>query len=127
MPTIAEEYSDMDRDFVPRLRIEQVPSREGLALVVTGDLDAANSHILREALVDAIDNRGGLIVVDMTSVNYIDSIGLGTLVSGLKRGTEAGAHLRFVITNPQIQKVLNITGLVRLLEIYDTREKAFQV
>lgn len=116
----------MDRDFVPRLQVEQEATKQGLALAVTGDLDAANAHILREALVDAIDNRGGLIVLDMTRVNYVDSIGLGTMVSGLKRGTEAGARLRFVITNPQIQKVLNITGLVRLLEIFDTREKALQ-
>jgi anti-anti-sigma factor len=116
----------MDRDITPRLRVEREPERSGLALAVTGDLDAANSQILRDALVDAIDNQGGLIVIDLTHVNYIDSVGLGTLVSGLKRGTEHGARLRFVVTNPQIQKVLNITGLVRLLEIHDTREKAFQ-
>jgi anti-anti-sigma factor len=117
----------MDREFVPRLGVERQPEASGLALQVSGDLDAANSQILREALVDAIDSSpGGLIVVDMTRVNYIDSVGLGTLVSGLKRGNEHGVRLRFVVTNPQIQKVLNITGLVRLLELYETREAAFQ-
>jgi anti-sigma B factor antagonist len=116
----------MDRDIVPRLRVERQPERSGVALAVTGDLDAANAQVLRDALVDAIDNQGGLIVVDMSQVNYIDSIGLGTMVAGLKRGSEADARLRFVITNPQILKVLQITGLVRLLEIHETREAAFQ-
>lgn len=116
----------MDREFVPRLTVERETAQSGVALAVTGDLDAANAQILREALVDAIDNQGGLIVLDMTHVNYIDSIGLGTMVSGLKRGTEAGVRLRFVITNPQILKVLQITGLVRLLDIHDTRDAAFQ-
>lgn len=115
----------MDRDFVPRLSVERQVEPSGVALQVTGDLDAANSQILREALVAAIDEAvDGLVVVDLTHVNYIDSVGLGTLVSGLKRGNEHGVRLRFVVTNPQIQKVLNITGLVRLLEVYETRESA---
>ena len=117
----------MNTEFVPRLAVQRRPSGAPpgvLVLEVTGDLDAANSQILRDALVGGIDREGGVIVVDMTEVNYIDSVGLGTLVAGLKRANEHGARLRFVVTNPQIQKVLNITGLVRVLDVYETPDSA---
>jgi anti-sigma B factor antagonist len=117
----------MNTEFTPRLTVHRRPSGAPtgvLLLEVTGDLDAANSQILRDALVPAIDQEGGVIVIDMTEVNYIDSVGLGTLVAGLKRANEHGAQLRFVVTNPQIQKVLNITGLVRVLDVYETSDSA---
>lgn len=117
----------MNTEFVPRLAVHRRPSGAPagiLILDVSGDLDAANSQVLRDTLVPAIDQERGVIVLDMTEVNYIDSVGLGTLVAGLKRANEHGAQLRFVVTNPQIQKVLNITGLVRVLDVYETRESA---
>jgi anti-anti-sigma factor len=118
----------MDKEFAPRLSVQRHGAgteHPATSLVqVMGDLDAANAQILRDALVAAIDGSDQAIVVDMVEVNYIDSVGLGTLVSGLKRANERGVKLRFVVTNPQITKVLNITGLVRLLDLYETREGA---
>src|SRR5947209_4967637 len=91
----------------PGLRLD--PRQEGAVAVVAvaGDVDAANAHMLREAVVSAIDGGPAVVVVDLSEVGYIDSVGLGTLVIALKRASERGARMRLVVTSPQIEKILN--------------------
>jgi anti-sigma B factor antagonist len=108
----------------PLLEVRREPRAGLLRLDVSGELDASTAPILRDALVNAIDGQGGVIVVDLSKVGFIDSEGLGTLVGGLKRAIEHGTQLRFVVTHPQVRKVLDITGLGRVLDIYDTVETA---
>jgi anti-sigma B factor antagonist len=105
----------------------QVVTRDGATVLdLAGDVDARNAVALREALVTAIETTGGVIVLDLGDVAYLDSVGLGTLVGALKRANERGAALRFVVTGAQILKVLNITGLSRVFEIYDGVEDAIR-
>jgi anti-sigma B factor antagonist len=106
------------------LRVE--PRQQGSAAVlsVAGDVDAANAHVLREAVLGAIDDGPPIVVVDLTEVGYIDSVGLGTLVISLKRAAEQRTKLRLVVTSPQIEKILKITGLQSVFEIYGDPESA---
>jgi anti-sigma B factor antagonist len=105
------------------------PRREGPAVVlsVAGDVDAANAHILREAMLGAIDEGPPLVVVDLTQVGYIDSVGLGTLVVSLKRASEQQSRLRLVVTSPQIEKIFKITGLLTAFEIYHDLSSAIRL
>lgn len=100
------------------LRVE--PRREGPAAIlsVRGDVDAASAHVLREAVLGAIDDGPDVVVVDLTQVGYIDSVGLGTLVVSLKRANEQQSRLRLVVTSPQIEKIFKITGLLSSFEIF---------
>jgi anti-sigma B factor antagonist len=110
----------------PGLRVEPRQQGDVSVLGVAGDVDAANAQVLREAVVTAIDSGPSVLVVDLTEVGYIDSVGLGTLVVGLKRASERGATMRLVVTSPQIQKVLNITGLLSVFEIYNNAPAAIK-
>src|SRR4051794_25740305 len=83
-----------------------------VVLGVEGDVDAASAPLLSESLMEAIDGGAPVVVADLTRVGYIDSVGLGTLVIGLKRAAERSVSLRLVVTNPQIEKILKITGLL---------------
>jgi anti-sigma B factor antagonist len=108
------------------LDLQQV-SREGATILdLAGDIDARCAPLLRQSLVEVIESVGGVIVVDLSDVSYLDSVGLGTLVGALKRANERGAALRFVVTGSQILKVLNITGLIRVFETYATAEEAIR-
>jgi len=104
-----------------------VESREQEAVVVlgaVGDIDAASAPVLGEGLITAIDGGRPVVVVDLTQVGYIDSVGLGTLVIGLKRAAERGVALRLVVTNPQIEKILRITGLLSVFQVYNDQQSA---
>ena len=101
--------------------------RDGATLItISGDVDGRAAPIVRDSLVDAIENTGGLIILDLTDVLYTDSMGLGMLVGALKRANEYEVRLRFVITTPQVLKVLNITGLNRIFDLYATVEEALR-
>ena len=82
---------------------------------VRGTLDAATVDALREALLDTIQReRPSSIIVDLTFVTFMDSMGIGTLVSGYNAAHEIGAA--FVLRNPSefVHRQLRVTGLTEL-------------
>jgi anti-sigma B factor antagonist len=108
----------------PGLRVEPRWHESAAILTVAGHVDAANAHVLRAAVLEAIEDVPTVVVVDLTDVGYIDSVGLGTLVVSLKRALEQRTRLRLVVTSPQIEKVLKITGLLGIFEIYRDPQSA---
>ena len=52
-----------------------------------------------------------LVIVDLTDVSFIDSTGLGVLVGAVRDVRADGGDLRLVVTEPQIIKLLELTGL----------------
>jgi anti-sigma B factor antagonist len=59
------------------------------------------------------------IVVDLSGVTFIDSTGLGVLVTALKRTRDAGGQLTLRSPTRSTRKVLDITGLSNLVAIED--------
>ena len=61
--------------------------REGdtVVLAASGDFDLATAPHLRERLQDLLAGGAQRVVVDLRDVAFVDSIGLGVLVSALKR------------------------------------------
>ena len=102
-----------------------VERAEAATLVaLRGDLDLATAPELRECLVKIID-EGVRIVVDLESVGFLDSAGLGILVGGLKRARTAGGELELVCSSHDVLKPLEITGLDRVFTIHSGRDEAF--
>lgn len=94
--------------------VQEVPVVE-----VIGEIDAHTCPELRQRIIELVDGGRTRLVVSLSRVNYIDSTGLGTLVGALKRAVERDGAMALVITNPQIMKVLDITGLMRVFQVYE--------
>ena len=71
-----------------------------------------------------IENGAGNVVIDMTDTTFIDSTTLGVLVSGLKRLNPSGGKLTLVVTDRNIRKIFEITGLDRVFTIHEKRSAA---
>lgn len=68
-------------------------------------------------MVDELVTAGcARLVVDLSSTAFIDSSGLGALVASLKLVRRAGGDLRLAATTPQIDMVLHLTNLDRVLK-----------
>jgi anti-sigma B factor antagonist len=93
-------------------------------LDLEGELDTYTA--VRDIIVRLVDEGKKKILLNMAGVEYIDSAGLGTLVGGLKRATENDGILKIVHANEQLQKVFNITGLVRVFEQFESEEEALR-
>lgn len=68
-------------------------------------------------LLDAGDNK---ILVDLGEVSYIDSAGLGTLVSGYTSARNAGGVMKLANLTKKVNEQLNITKLVTVFDVYDS-------
>ncbi len=98
--------------------------RDGVVIVnVAGEIDAHTAPAVREAVHGAIGSKVRL-VVDLTDVTFLDSTGLGVLVTALKRVRELDGSLDLVITSPRVLKVFTLTGLDVVIPIHETLDAA---
>jgi anti-sigma B factor antagonist len=93
----------------------------GAATVVrcAGRLNMVAAPAVRAELEQLVEDGRRHLVVDLSSTSFIDSSGLGALISGLKRARQAGGDLRLAGPNEQVRTVLSLTNLDRVLKPYD--------
>ncbi len=84
---------------------------------VPSDIDAATAWELKPQLMTELQSHGPSLVLDLEAVQFIDSTGLGMLVSILKEVRRAGGSIRLINPNREVLRLLQITGLERLFEI----------
>lgn len=76
-----------------------------------GDIDIYTSPKFKEVLTDALNREDGDILIDGESLDYIDSTGLGALISILKRVREKENNVYLKNIRPNIRKLFDITEL----------------
>lgn len=88
-------------------------------LKLKGRLDADSARDIREKVVSLSRENRVNLVVDMTGVDFIDSSGLGSLVSSLRTVNKAGGDIRISGLQDQVRSVFELTRLHRIFGIYD--------
>lgn len=98
---------------------------DGIAVVaLTGEVDLYTAPDLKQELVRLVDGGARQVVVDLSDTSFIDSTTLGVLISGVKRLRPDGGRLELVVTDRNIAKVFEITGLDRVFSIHPDRRAA---
>jgi anti-sigma B factor antagonist len=101
------------------------PSSNGATIVRPhGRLNMVTAASLKEVVTNAIAEGSSQLVVDLTDVEFMDSSGLGALVSGLKSARHAGGDLRIASATDQVRMVLKLTNLDRVLTMHDSVAEA---
>jgi anti-sigma B factor antagonist len=97
----------------------------GMAVVTTPDeIDISNASLLRAALVAATHSAAGIVVVDMSGTEYVDSTGLNVLVRAQKKADPADVQLRLVVQGNAVQRMLTVTGVAGLFRVYANLDEA---
>lgn len=91
---------------------------------VKGEIDVYTAPKLREKLIELVSEGSHNVVVNLESVDFLDSTGLGVLVGALKRVKAHDGTLALVCTQDKILKIFKITGLTKVFPIYDSVEEA---
>lgn len=94
-------------------------------LTLEGKLNMVAAPALQKEIHSAVAAGNIRIAVDLTSVHFIDSSGLGALINGLKTARQAGGDLRIASPGEQVKLVLALTNIDRVLKAYDNAELAF--
>ena len=103
-------------------------SRQGDVLIVEieGQLIVSNRQELKQRVLDQAEAGARKVLIDFARAGYIDSSGLGVLVSLAKRMRELGGDLRLANLNDDLQTLFELTKLDTLFQISDSRERALE-
>lgn len=82
---------------------------------------------LRAALTELVDRGVYHLVIDLEQVSFLDSSGIGVLISVLRCIREHGGSLRLTAPRPHVRRVLELTGITTLLPTYATLDEAAPV
>jgi anti-sigma B factor antagonist len=95
-----------------------------LVVAVVGQLVVGNRQEFKQLVLDEIERGARRIVVDFNETGYVDSSGLGALVSLNKRLREAGGELRLASLNEDLRTLFELTRLDTLFRLYTDRAAA---
>jgi anti-sigma B factor antagonist len=99
--------------------------RNGRTVVsAAGELDVHTAPALQAELSPRSQQPNAALIVDLTDVGFIDSTGLGVLVTTLKHVREAGGTLDVVVTSSRVLKVFALTGLDVVIPLHSTLDEA---
>lgn len=94
-----------------------------IALPTAKTLDASNVQAFRAAMIPHIEQHDK-IILDLSAVEFIDSAGIGTLISCLRVVTERQAQLRLCGMNRAVRALFELMRMHRLFEVYSDRDSA---
>ena len=84
------------------------------------------SSALRETLRDLIAKNQNKILLNLADVSYIDSSGIGELVSGYTTVTNTGGSLKLLNLNKRVKDLLQITKLYTVFEVHEDEAAAIR-
>ena len=82
------------------------------------------SSALRETLRDLVAKNQTKILLNLADVTYIDSSGIGELVSGYTTVTNTGGSLKLLNLNKRVKDLLQITKLYTVFEVHEDEAAA---
>jgi len=84
------------------------------------------SSALREAMKDLVTKGQKKILLNLGDVSYIDSSGIGELVSGFTTVTNSGGNLKLLNLNKRVKDLLQITKLYTVFEVHEDEAAAIR-
>ncbi len=107
------------------MSFSQTKDTSGVAVVqVDGQLIVGNRQELKELVQAALEKGERRLLIDFSRTGYIDSSGLGALVSISKKIREAGGELRLSGLNEDLRSLFELTKLDTLFAIAETPQQA---
>ena len=96
----------------------------GVAVEVRGELDIATAPLLRQHLMALVERGPDLLVVDLTAVEFLDSVTLAVLLATRKALGEAGRMAVVVEPGSYTRLIFDVAGVDQWLHVVATRDEA---
>jgi anti-anti-sigma factor len=92
-------------------------------LPLSGVIDGARGDELRREVRDIMTNGSDIVLIDLQEVKFIDSSGLGALVSAMKVVRNSGGKLYVCSMNDQVKMLFELTKMDRIFQKFVDREE----
>lgn len=104
---------------------EEVTEATPVIVVLPAEIDVTNSDQVLAKLTATLAPGVSLVIVDMTSTMFCDTSGVRTLLHAHDRAADERIEMRFAVSpEGSVRRVLEITGIIRLLPVYLTLDEA---
>jgi len=96
-----------------------------IATLVGDHLDASNADEFKRDMAPLLEANPRLIL-DLSDVRFLDSAGLGALLSALRKLSADGGDLKLIGVSQPVRSVFQITRMHRIFDIFNTKEEALR-
>jgi len=86
------------------------------------DIDTLNAHELKEQY-DKVSKEASVLLIDMSLVHYVDSSGLGAILSIVRETIGQGNQIAICAAQPSVSVLFRMVKLAKLLPIFETLEE----
>ncbi len=103
----------------------KISDQDGITLVeVDGELTVGNRERFKQVVLERVEASDRKFLMDFGESSYIDSTGLGALVSLSRKIREAGGQMRLTGLNEDLRTLFELTKLDTVFDLADTRAAA---
>ena len=107
------------------MKISSRQANDVTILDVTGQIKfGEGSSVLRDSVKDLLAKGQKKILVNLADVNYIDSSGVGELVSAFTSVRNQGGELKLLNLTKKVHDLLQITKLYTVFDVHDDEKSA---
>ena len=89
----------------------------------SGILDSTKASQFREEISNLVTDGADIVLIDLKDVTFIDSSGLGALVSALKTVRSTGGKLCICSINEQVRMLFELTSMDRVFEVFANQDE----
>ncbi len=93
-------------------------------LDISGEIDLYNAPEIKDIINKLIDEKKYNVVINLQEVSYIDSSGIGALISSLSNLKKYQGGLKIINVFASVRKVFELTKLTSFFEIFDSEDEA---
>lgn len=106
------------------MKVRVIEHGDIVEVIVEGNVLQENVSYFKNRILDLINDGKIKIVLNMGSTDYISSLCLAVLIDAKSRLSILQGDLKIAVVNRLVRNLMEITNLVRKIEIYDTIEDA---
>lgn len=97
--------------------VNQEETETSMILYLSGQLDLSMATYFR-SIIDPLATRPDKeLTLNLRDLRYIDSTGLGILISVLRTRADLGAAFRVVEVSPKVKRLLDVTGISKFIAL----------
>lgn len=90
-------------------------------LVPSGMLDSTQAAEVRTQVSEALATGAKMLLIDLKDTTFIDSSGLGTLISVLKKVRSQDCEMVVCSASPQVKMLFELTSMDQVFQVYENR------
>lgn len=109
------------------MNLELITRDENLIVKLRGELDHHSTESGRRKIDQYyMDKNLSNIILDLTQLTFMDSSGIGLIMGRYKNVLERKGKMALVSDNNSIDRILKMSGLIKIIDLYETVELALE-